>query len=72
MISDGGLYFKVDEINRNDFKNLESKPFIHHVHKGENVTMSYWLLPEEIMENPDKLKIWVEKSVDASIKAKKK
>lgn len=72
LISKGELYSKVDENNQADYEKLGSKPFVYTGHKGKDVTMSYWLLPEEIMENREELEKWIEKSVEASKESKKK
>lgn len=72
LIADGELYFKVGESNRADYEKYGSKPFIYTGHKGKDVTMSYWLLPEEILENKDELVKWVEKSVEVAKNSKKK
>ena len=72
LIDDSELYFKVDEENRKDFEAQGSKPFVCKGHNGREVTMSYWLLPADVMEDTEKLKTWVEKSVGAARRAKKK
>ena len=41
-------------------------------HKGKDVTLSYWELPAEIMEDRDELEKWIEKSVKAQINSKNK
>ena len=72
LIGEGELYFKVGESNEADYEKMGGKPFVYTGHKGKDVTMSYWLLPEDIMENKDELEKWIEKSVEASNKSKKK
>jgi|SRR3989344_3827070 len=69
LISKGELYFKVDESNKSDFEKYDSKPFVYTDHKGKDVTLSYWLVPEEIMENKGELAKWVDKSVEARRKS---
>lgn len=71
LIADGQLYFKVDESTKKDYEELGSEPFVYQSKKGP-ITLSYWLLPEEIMSDQEKLKEWVDKSVAAGIKSKKK
>ena len=71
LIANGELYFKVDSSNQKDFENLGSKPFVYKGHKGKSVTLSYWQLPADIMENAEELKSWVEKSVSAAMSKKK-
>ena len=62
IIADGELYFKVGDSNRAEYEKLGSRPFVYE-NKGKKVTMSYWLLPEEIMEDRDELPEWVEKAL---------
>ena len=63
LIGDGELYFKVGDGNQADYKKHGSKPFVYTGHKGKDVTLSYWLLPEEIMENKNELIRWIDKAV---------
>ena len=72
LIAEGVLYFKVDESNQKDFEKMSSKPFIYTGHKGKKVTMSYWELPADIMEDKIQLKGCIEKSLDAAKRSKKK
>lgn len=62
LIADGVLYFKVDDTNQIDFEKLGSKPFVYNSAKGKKMVMKYYELPEEIMENPEQIREWVEKS----------
>ena len=71
LIADNELYFKVDEDNKKDYEDLGSEPFIYKSKKGL-MTMSYWVLPEEIRDDRGKLEEWIGKSVMAGIKSKKK
>ena len=71
LIGDGELYFKVGDNNKADYKKSNSKPFVYTGHKGKDVTLSYWLLPEEIMENKNELIRWIDKAVDTGIKSKR-
>lgn len=71
IISDGELYFKVDDVNRADYENADSPPFVYNG-KNKPITLSYWLLPEEIMEDEEKLREWVDASVEASKRSKEK
>ncbi|MCH8821713.1 TfoX/Sxy family protein [Patescibacteria group bacterium] len=72
LIGDGQIFFKVDESNRSDYEKHGSKPFVYTGHKGKDVTLSYWELPAEIMEDRDELEKWIEKSVKAQINSKNK
>ena len=70
IIAIGELYFKVDDKNRLEFEKLESHPFIYTKKDGKQIAMSYWLVPEEIIEDRDKLIVLVEQSVAVSRRSK--
>lgn len=74
LIADGRLYFKVDETNQSDYEKQGSKPFVYHSPNGEKMTMSYWELPSSVLDNPEEVPSWVEKSYHIAFtsKAKKK
>ena len=72
IIFDGGLYFKVDDTNRADFERLGSEPFVYAQGNPKPITLSYWRVPEEIMEEKVKLRQWVERSVRVSRRKRKK
>jgi len=65
------LYFKVGDKNIDDFKEVESHPFVYERDNHKKTTMSYWLVPEEVMNDKDKIKQWVEKAVEVSKESKK-
>lgn len=63
------LYFKVDETSLPDYKRLGSEPFIYEA-KGKKIALSYWLVPESVMEDPDHIEGWVEESLRISLTKK--
>ncbi len=63
IIIDGELYFKVDNSNRKDYEDYGSRSF-EYTREGKQVALSYWLLPEEIMENKERLYDWAQVSID--------
>lgn len=72
MIANGVLYFKIDESNKADYASAGSKPFIYHSPKGKPMQMGYYEVPEQVMENREEIKQWVEKACAVAINAKKK
>lgn len=70
IIVAGELYFKVDDRNRSEFEETESHPFVYKRKDGRLITMSYWLVLEEIMEDKEKFYNLMEKSVAISRKQK--
>lgn len=65
IIADGALYFKADEKTEPDFKEWGSEPFTYPMKNGKKTTLSYWLLPEGVMEDREVLSNWVENAVAA-------
>lgn len=71
IISRDVLYLRVSDINRELYRQHGSNPFVYIAQKGKTVTLSYWELPAEVMDNPEKVHAWVELSVRV-VKAEKK
>ena len=65
LISDGVLYFKVDDSNRGMYEKAGSRKFPHGI--------SYWEVPTEVFEDTARLYEWADISIGiAQAKAKKK
>ncbi len=71
LIADGELYFKVDDSNRPDFEAMKSQPFTYEKKEGKTASLSYWYVPEEIIEDSDDLKEWANKAYAVAVKARK-
>jgi DNA transformation protein len=69
IIADDELYYKVDGSNRRDFESFGSEPFRYTVRGKKPVTMSYWKLPAEILDDRERLAEWTEKAVRVAISA---
>lgn len=76
IIADDRLYFKVDEVNKPDYQNAGSVPFVYDKHdkNGEKklVAMSYWEVPAHVLEDKDLIFLWMTKAHEAAVKAKHK
>ena len=57
------IYFKVWEQNKNDFIEKDV-PIFSYEKQWKIVTISYYELPEEIMENREDLERWIEKALN--------
>jgi DNA transformation protein and related proteins len=66
------LYFKVDDTTKPDYEDHGSSPFVYEMPNGKEMAMSYWQLPEEVMEDSQELEQWVAKAVEASLRSKAK
>ncbi len=79
IIVDDVLYFKVTDLNRSDYEEAKAAPFVYHA-KGRRVSLSYWTVPAEALDDEETLLEWAEKAYAAarakkdskSVKAKKR
>lgn len=62
------LYFEVGEGNRADYESGMSHPFTYTKSNGKTVTMPYWRVPAEFMDDRDGLVSLIDKSVAVSQK----
>lgn len=70
LIADDVLYYKVGAGNQADYEEAGSEPFTYSG-KSKPIQMSYWQLPEDVMEDADDLRDWTLKAFDVALKAKK-
>ena len=68
IIVDDELYFKVDETNRAEYEAIASKPFVYSAKGGKKMTMSYWNIPSDVLEDADELMRLARKSYAINIK----
>lgn len=66
LIVDDQLYFKVDDSNRADYADRDSQPFEYIGAGQKRISVGYWLVPEEVMEDRVEIVHWVNKSVAIS------
>jgi DNA transformation protein and related proteins len=71
LIASEELYLKADERNRPDFEAEGEGPFAYETSGGRRAIMSYWRAPERMLDEPDELRAWARKSVDAALAAAK-
>jgi DNA transformation protein len=64
IVADDVLYFKVDEISRNDYEQLGMSPF--RPYKNRDVSMRYYEVPIEVLEDTELLDVWVHRSLEAA------
>lgn len=84
LIARDELYFKVDETTRPAYEMRKSRAFVYattppggepaaaaDAARTKAVTMSYWLVPGEVLEDPDALKEWAAQAYDVALKNRK-
>jgi len=65
ILMDGRLYFKTDEQSRREFLARGMEPFIYEKAK-RTMTMRYYEVPPEVLENHDELVAWAHRAIRAA------
>jgi DNA transformation protein and related proteins len=68
LADDEVLYFKVDEANQADYEAAGTGPFVPWPGAAP---MGYWEVPKRVLEDPDELKIWIDKAVGVAERSKR-
>jgi DNA transformation protein len=64
----GEIYLKADEANRDAFEAAGSRPFVYEA-KGRTMTINYWLMPGEGLDDPSEAARWGRIAVEAAMRA---
>jgi DNA transformation protein len=74
MVTDNMLYLRVDDHNREAFKEAESFPPLSYEKKGGTIDLSFWRAPERLFDEPDELVTWARVALAAArrVAAKRK
>lgn len=63
------LYFKVDDANRADYQVAGVGPFTY-TGKTRPIEMSYWEVPADVIDDPERLQSWAAKALAAARRAR--
>ena len=66
MITDDTLYVRVDDHNRAVFKEAEAAPPLNYDKKGRTIDLSFWRVPERLLDEPDELILWARAALAAA------
>ena len=66
MVTDNMLYLRVDDHNRAAFKEAESFPPLSYEKQGGTIDLSFWRVPEHLLDEPDELVNWVRAALAAA------
>src|SRR5438477_10813081 len=58
MITDDTLYGRVDDHNKAVFKDAEAAPPLKYEKNGRTIDLSFWRVPERLLDEPDELILW--------------
>jgi DNA transformation protein and related proteins len=66
MVTDDTLYFRVDDHNREAFKEAASFPPLNYEKKGSSIDLSFWRAPERLFDEPDEFVAWARTALAAA------
>jgi len=66
MITDDTLYVRVDDHNRAVLKEAEAAPPLNYEKKGRTIDLSFWRVPERLLDEPDELILWARAALGAA------
>ena len=66
MVTENTLYFRVDDENREIFKEAEAYPPLNYAKKGEMIDLSFWRVPERLYDEPDEFIDWARAALAAA------
>ena len=66
MITEDTLYVRVDDHNRAVFKEAEAAPPLNYDKKGRTIDLSFWRVPERLLDEPDELILWARAALGAA------
>ena len=74
VVTDNTLYFRVDDHNREIFKEAEAFPPLNYAKGGVMIDLSFWRVPERLLDEPDELVLWARAALAAArrVAAKRK
>ncbi|HTL69804.1 MAG TPA: TfoX/Sxy family protein [Candidatus Eisenbacteria bacterium] len=68
LVCDDVLYFKADETNRARYEKAGSRQYTYRS-GGKDVTMPYWEVPADILEDREEIAKWARESQRVTLKA---
>lgn len=66
MVTENTLYFRVDDENRETFKEAASFPPLNYAKGGELIDLSFWRVPERLFDEPEELVTWARAALAAA------
>jgi DNA transformation protein len=70
LVANDTLYLKADELTDGEFK-TRGLPQFEYYKLGKPARLSYYLAPEEILEDPEQAVLWAGRSYETALRQKK-
>jgi DNA transformation protein len=66
MVTENTLYFRVDDENREIFREAEAFPPLNYAKQGQTIDLAFWRVPERLFDEPDELAAWARAALAAA------
>jgi DNA transformation protein len=66
VVTANTLYLRVDELNRSTFKEAEAFPPLSYFKHGSAIDLSFWRLPERLLDDRDGFVAWARAALAAA------
>jgi DNA transformation protein and related proteins len=66
MVTDDTLYFRVDDLNRAEFKDAEAFPPLNYEKQGSAIDLSFRRAPDRLFDEPNDLVAWARLALAAA------
>lgn len=68
MLAEDTLYLRVDEKNRETFREAEAFPPLNYTKGGTTIDLAFWQVPDRLFDEPDELLIWARAALEAAMR----
>ena len=66
MVTENTLYFRVDDENRETFREAAAFPPLNYAKQGQLIDLAFWRVPERLFDEPDELATWARAALAAA------
>ena len=66
IVTENMLYLRVDEHNRETFREAAAYPPLNYAKGGNIIDLSFWRAPERLFDEPDELVAWAQAALAAA------
>lgn len=71
MVTDNTFYVRVDDQNRETFKEAAASPPLNYAKQGATIDLAFWRVPERLFDEPDELVVWAALAAARRVAAKR-
>jgi DNA transformation protein and related proteins len=66
MVAENTLYLRVDDENKETFKEAEAYPPLNYAKGGGTIDLSFWRIPERLFDEPEDFVAWARAALAAA------